>query len=73
MIEAQIRYVPRHAPHARAARGRPRRGAPRAQAAYDGMVQRNMRRTVWVTGGCKSWYLDAEGRNVTLWPDFTWV
>jgi cation diffusion facilitator CzcD-associated flavoprotein CzcO len=25
------------------------------------------------TGGCKSWYLDAEGRNVTLWPDFTWV
>jgi len=32
-----------------------------------------MRRTVWVTGGCKSWYLDADGRNVTLWPDFTWI
>jgi hypothetical protein len=23
-------------------------------------------------GGCASWYLDAEGRNSTLWPDFTW-
>ena len=31
-----------------------------------------MTRTVWNTGGCASWYLDAEGRNTTLWPDFTW-
>ena len=23
-------------------------------------------------GGCKSWYLDANGRNTTLWPTFTW-
>ena len=28
--------------------------------------------TVWNTGGCASWYLDANGRNTTLWPDFTW-
>lgn len=25
-------------------------------------------KTVWVTGGCKSWYLDKTGRNSTLWP-----
>jgi cation diffusion facilitator CzcD-associated flavoprotein CzcO len=73
MIEAQIRYVLSALVHAR------RHGVdrievrPEAQAAYDRVVQRKMRRTVWVTGGCKSWYLDAEGRNVTLWPDFTWV
>lgn len=73
MIEAQIRYVLSALVHAR------RHGVdhvevrPEAQAAYDRAVQRKMRRTVWVTGGCKSWYLDAEGRNVTLWPDFTWV
>jgi len=30
-----------------------------------------MRRTVW-TSGCASWYLDAAGRNSTLWPGFTW-
>jgi hypothetical protein len=46
---------------------------PEAQAAYDAGVQRKMKGTVWVTGGCRSWYLDSEGRNVTLWPDFTWV
>jgi hypothetical protein len=26
---------------------------------------------VWNTGGCQSWYLDANGRNTTLWPTFT--
>ena len=24
--------------------------------------------TVWTQGGCASWYLDAHGRNTTLWP-----
>ncbi len=24
--------------------------------------------TVWLSGGCKSWYLDSTGRNSTLWP-----
>jgi hypothetical protein len=28
--------------------------------------------TVWVAGGCASWYLDRTGRNSTIWPDFTW-
>jgi len=23
---------------------------------------------VWQAGGCTSWYMDAEGRNTTLWP-----
>jgi cation diffusion facilitator CzcD-associated flavoprotein CzcO len=73
MIEAQIRYVADAVRHAR------RRGAvrvevrPGAQAAWDRALQRKMRNTVWVTGGCHSWYLDDEGRNVTLWPDFTWA
>ena len=73
MIEAQIRYVTRALAAAR------RRGSvrvevrPDAQAAYNADVQRKMKGTVWVTGDCKSWYLDSEGRNVTLWPDFTWV
>lgn len=68
MIEAQIR-------HALAAMERTReRGAaalePRAeaQAAFNAWVHRRMQRTVWLRGGCSSWYLDAHGRNTTLWP-----
>jgi hypothetical protein len=30
-----------------------------------------MKDTVWTSGGCSSWYLDANGRNTTLWPGFT--
>ena len=32
-----------------------------------------MQRTVWNTGGCSSWYLDAHGKNVTLWPRATFT
>jgi len=34
-------------------------------------LQKRMARTVWTTGGCQSWYLDAHGRNTTLWPRST--
>ncbi|MEW6735941.1 MAG: NAD(P)/FAD-dependent oxidoreductase [Acidobacteriota bacterium] len=43
-----------------------------AQATFLSEVDKKMRGTVWTAGGCKSWYLDATGRNSTLWPTFTW-
>lgn len=46
---------------------------PEAQDEFNRAVQRRMGRTIWTTGGCASWYLDAQGRNTTLWPDFTFV
>jgi len=45
---------------------------PEAQAQYNARIQEQMRGTVWTSGGCASWYLDAQGRNTTLWPTFTW-
>lgn len=26
---------------------------------------------MWSTGGCRSWYVDANGVNRTVWPEFT--
>jgi cation diffusion facilitator CzcD-associated flavoprotein CzcO len=46
---------------------------PAAQAAFNETVQRRMRGTVWTQGGCASWYLDAHGRNTTLWPGSSWT
>ena len=43
-----------------------------AQKAYNDRVQKKLEGTVWNTG-CASWYMDEQGRNVTLWPDFTFV
>jgi cation diffusion facilitator CzcD-associated flavoprotein CzcO len=72
MIEAQIEYV------AEALRTMRERGATtlevrrEAMEAYDAEVQRRLQGSVWNTGGCASWYLDARGRNSTIWPGFTW-
>jgi len=46
---------------------------PAAQREWNRDLQHRMRRTVWSTGGCRSWYLDAHGRNVTLWPRTTYT
>ncbi|HEX2072846.1 MAG TPA: NAD(P)/FAD-dependent oxidoreductase [Geodermatophilus sp.] len=44
---------------------------PQAQEAYRTLIARKSRGTVWLAGGCASWYLDGHGHNTTLWPDFT--
>jgi cation diffusion facilitator CzcD-associated flavoprotein CzcO len=38
---------------------------------YHRELQRRLRRAVWSEGGCRSWYLDADGVNRALWPGFT--
>jgi cation diffusion facilitator CzcD-associated flavoprotein CzcO len=43
---------------------------PEAVAAFNEELQEMLQGTVW-SSGCASWYLDASGRNTTLWPDFT--
>jgi len=42
------------------------------QDASNEALAHRMDATVWTTGGCGSWYLDAAGRNTTLWPDTAW-
>jgi cation diffusion facilitator CzcD-associated flavoprotein CzcO len=72
MIESQVEYV------LGALRALRRNGArtlevlPEAQAAYNTEIDRMTEGTVWVSGGCKSWYIDRNGHNSTLWPTFTW-
>jgi cation diffusion facilitator CzcD-associated flavoprotein CzcO len=44
---------------------------PQAQEAYRELIAAKSKGTVWLAGGCASWYLDEHGHNTTLWPDFT--
>jgi cation diffusion facilitator CzcD-associated flavoprotein CzcO len=72
MIESQVEHV------IRAITLMDRRDAttvevrPDTYARFNDEVNDRMRGTVWDTGGCTSFYLDATGRNATLWPDWTW-
>ena len=45
---------------------------PSVQAAFIDKIQASMKRTIWTTG-CDSWYLDANGKNWTTWPGFTFA
>jgi cation diffusion facilitator CzcD-associated flavoprotein CzcO len=71
MIEAQIAYV--LGALDRMDRTGVRALEPRAEAQvrFVAAVDRRMATTVWATG-CHSWYIDATGRNSTLWPGSTW-
>jgi cation diffusion facilitator CzcD-associated flavoprotein CzcO len=71
MIECQIAYLLGMMRHLTRAGG-PIEPRPEAQRAYRAMIDRKMAGTVWVTGGCRSWYLDVTGRNSALWPGHTW-
>ena len=68
MLEAQFAHI------LKAIRAMRKRNAatlePRlaAQDAYQRELDRRNAGTVWIQGGCRSWYLDSEGRNSTLWP-----
>ncbi|MDN5758780.1 MAG: NAD(P)/FAD-dependent oxidoreductase [Tomitella sp.] len=41
------------------------------QHEYNRDLQNQLASSVWMTGGCASWYLDKHGNNTTLWPGFT--
>ena len=69
MIESQLNYVTRAVAVAL------RDDAliePKAHIAanWTRTVQSKLPSTVWGTG-CASWYLNAEGQNTVIWPDFT--
>ncbi|MEU9302655.1 NAD(P)/FAD-dependent oxidoreductase [Streptomyces sp. NPDC048269] len=77
MIESQLNYMADYlrqlallggsSPSGRAALA----ARPSAVNKWNRHVQARMERTVWNTGGCTSWYLDAQGRNTTVWPGTT--
>ncbi|MGV9673127.1 flavin-containing monooxygenase [Gordonia sp. NPDC003504] len=71
MIESQLNYLADYIATTR------RRDAVRidvteaAQRRYNAGIQHKLRNSVWVNGGCASWYKDANGNITTLWPGFT--
>ncbi len=69
MVESQLAYIVDGIAKSEAAGGR-FEVRPDVAAAYNAKLQRRLPKTVWGSG-CSSWYLDSEGRNLTLWPGFT--
>jgi cation diffusion facilitator CzcD-associated flavoprotein CzcO len=68
MLESQIGYVMQAL---RVMGERTLEVRPDVQEAWNEYIQERLSGTVWDTGGCSSWYLDANGRDSVMWPDFT--
>lgn len=43
---------------------------PDAQSAFNVEIQAKLDKSIW-NAGCTSWYLSPDGKNRTLWPDYT--
>ncbi|MCX2712540.1 flavin-containing monooxygenase [Mycolicibacterium sp. J2] len=72
MIESQIRYVAQAIAAADAAGAKALAPTRRAQDDFNAQLQHDLAGTVFSTGGCHSWYMDAHGVNRTLWSGMTW-
>ncbi|MFF4734895.1 flavin-containing monooxygenase [Streptomyces sp. NPDC001262] len=72
IIEAQLNYLADFLRQLDVLGGRAALDArPSAVRAWNRSLQQRLERTVWNSGGCDSWYLDAEGRNTVVWPGST--
>jgi cation diffusion facilitator CzcD-associated flavoprotein CzcO len=71
MIESQLAYVTDALQTMDAEGLEVLETTPEAQQAYRELIAEKSKGTVWLGGGCASWYIDKHGHNTTLWPDFT--
>jgi cation diffusion facilitator CzcD-associated flavoprotein CzcO len=72
MIESQVHYVTEALKAMKTRRIRSLDVKAQAQQQFIDQVQDELKSTVW-NSGCKSWYLNEQGRNVSLWPSFTFA
>jgi cation diffusion facilitator CzcD-associated flavoprotein CzcO len=70
MIEAQVDYIVAALRRMRSKGQRTMEVRAEAQARSYAEIQQRLKGTVWASG-CRSWYLNAEGRNDALWPGST--
>lgn len=71
MIEAQINYILGALTHLAADPERILNVTSKAEQSYTMLIDELSAKTVWMTGGCSSWYKDPRsGRLTLLWPDF---
>ena len=72
MLESQIRYVMQAIAHLDSMPGACLEVSAQAQTRYNRRLQQALGRTVW-SDGCRSWYMNAQGRLVSNWSGFTFT
>ena len=70
-LEARVRYIMGCLRLVARSGARSIEVRPQAQRRFNDWVQEKSGGSVWLKGGCASWYLDSDGVNRALWPAST--
>jgi cation diffusion facilitator CzcD-associated flavoprotein CzcO len=73
MIESQLDYVIECIRHMERAGMGVFEVREDVQRRFNEQLQGRLRGSVWNSGGCSSWYIDANGKNTVMWPGSTWL
>ena len=73
MIEAQVKLIMESIKALQQSKAKFIDVKKSAQQEFNDEIQEQLKSTVWQTGGCVSWYQTKNGKNVTLWPGYTFA
>jgi cation diffusion facilitator CzcD-associated flavoprotein CzcO len=73
MIEAQVHYIMEALKTMKQKNAKTVDIKPEVEQAFNTDLQAQLANTVWQSGGCHSWYQTKTGKNVTLWPGYTFT
>jgi cation diffusion facilitator CzcD-associated flavoprotein CzcO len=73
VIESQMYYIMACIEQARARKSPSIEVKPEAEERYTELIHEEMKRTVWQTGGCNSWYKSKSGKVIAMFPGFSFT
>lgn len=73
VIEAQMEYIMRAIKSVQARKAKAIEVKPDAENDYTTMIHREMKQTVWQSGGCHSWYQSKSGHVIAMFPGFSFT
>lgn len=73
VIEAQMEYIRRAIATTQQQGAKSIEVTAEAEADYTGMIHREMKQTVWQSGGCNSWYKSKSGHVIAMFPGFSFT
>jgi len=73
VIEAQMEYIRRAIQAVQKTGAKAIEVKPQAEADYTTMIHREMKQTVWQSGGCTSWYKSKSGHVIAMFPGFSFT
>ncbi|HET8871903.1 MAG TPA: NAD(P)/FAD-dependent oxidoreductase [Aquabacterium sp.] len=71
VIESQMEYIRRAIQAVLKRQARSIEVKPQAEEDYTRMIHREMKPTVWASGGCHSWYQSKSGHVIAMFPGFS--